>query len=264
MMVSACGSSGSNQGGGTSGTGATGGTAGSGGTGGSPGAGGEGGGGVGGDSNANPFALTVVTLRITEAPSLEDPFRGPPLEGVDVCDVEEGICQTTDAEGVARVVVRSNTEFSYTIAKEGYAPYLLADVSDELQKSLAMPLLSDAIMEADAARLGTTWPLDAHGILAFRVLENRAAATFILHGAEGTAFYIDDDGSSSLELTGTTMHSRGGFLEVAEGVHLIEFGGNAFNCVPSVAWPGDGPNQIRVPVEPGMISFGSMACDALF
>ncbi len=87
----------------------------------------------------------------------------------------------------------------------------------------------------------------------------------------GEAFYYDrETGQYSLDIDATTAPAQpasfalaeGGFTEVIPGEQQFEFGGMAGDCpAPSHGLPGNAPNQIRVPVLEGHISYASLRCE---
>jgi hypothetical protein len=137
------------------------------------------------------------------------------------------------------------------------------------------PMVPHEQGEALAAQLGTPYPWKG-GIVTFaRIPTGWAGVTFQPVGSTiddvGEEFYYDRETSRySLDIVATTAPplawqlalAEGGFTEVTPGEHQFEFGGTAGDCpVPSHGLPGNAPNQIRVPVLEGHISYASLRCE---
>jgi len=205
-----------------------------------------------------------LTVTATEAPSLEDLWEGPQLAGVELCQTDTTNCAVTDSVGFAQITLPANQEISYTLKKEGYVSYLVGDVSDETVEGTTWPMASVelATLAADLLEIAYPWTGGAVA-LSLPTSSPRAGVTYDIMNGTATAYYFDEAGTPTLDLTATTSNGHGGFVEVSPGEPQFEFGGTATNCVPSVAWPGDAPNRIRVPVRVGYQSYGSMNCDTL-
>ncbi|MBW2379801.1 MAG: hypothetical protein JRG70_09690, partial [Deltaproteobacteria bacterium] len=231
---------------------------GSGGDGGSGGAGGTAGNGGSGGAGGT----VALSVSVTEAESLNPFVRGSAFEGVELCETDTTNCATTDVDGAAEIMVSANQEISYTVSKDGYGPWLIGDVTDETLRTTFWPMFTDAMLadDAEAVEIPYTW---TGGLLALQVVPNMAGVTFDLLDETGIQYYADEAGINTLGLTATTTIGSGGFAEVSPGEPQVEFGGTATNCTPSIAWPGDAANQIKVSVRVGYISYGSMICDAL-
>jgi hypothetical protein len=149
------------------------------------------------------------------------------------------------------------------VAKDGYIPYLVGDVTDETFRASTWPMLSDELLGDWSATNLIPYPWE-NGAIALTAFPRMAGATFDLVGATATAYYDDEAGTPTLGLTATASSGDGGFIEVPvpPGEYQVEFGGTATNCVPSIAWPGDAANRIKVPVRAGYFSYGFMTCDA--
>ncbi|MFW2387900.1 MAG: hypothetical protein ACN4G0_06170 [Polyangiales bacterium] len=206
-------------------------------------------------------SFEMLTVTVTEPESFEKLFDGPPLEGVEVCETDTETCATTDADGIAEIEVTANTEVTYTLTKEGYLPYLVPVVPVGPMSSF-WPMLSDQIAEDFADTMMTPYPFTA-GLIALAALPTMPGATFDVVGETVPGYYNDENGTPVPTLTATTSFGRGGFVEVSPGEQEIEFGGTASDCRRSFGWPADAPNRIRLPVEAGYITYGSMNnCDA--
>jgi len=242
------------------GMGGVGGLGGMGGTGGMVGTGGTGGGGgTDGGGGGDTVSLFVTT----------DGFHGEGtsttlLEGVELCQTDTTNCVMTDVKGEATIELPFNQEISYTLEKDGYAPWLVADVTDGLFDGTAwFPLFSHAASAEVYDSLMSPYPQRGTGTIWLRAWPRFAGVTFDLMGATGKAFYSVTNTILSPDLNATTSVGDGGFVEVGPGEYQVEFGGTATgrgNCVPEFAWPGDENNTIRVPVREGYVTYGAMTC----
>ena len=232
--------------------------------GGGAGAPGGSGGGAAGMGGAGGLDTVTLSTMVTEAPSLDGQlFTGPPLEGVELCETDTTNCATTGMDGTASITLPAFQEFSFTLSKDGYAPYLAGDVSDvPVINTGSYPMLSDALMQQESERLMFEWPSDSTGLLALAAFPVQAGVVWGVDEQSAVAYYQDAEGVAQTDLTATTIFGRGGFYEVSEGVHEVDFGGAASNCSVRTAWPSGSAGQIRVPIRAGHLSFGSMDCDA--
>jgi hypothetical protein len=203
-----------------------------------------------------------VELFVTTQESQGPVPVGPALEGVEVCQTETTNCVTSDAEGEAVLMLPANQEVSYTVSKEGYVPFLAGDVTDEtFTPSITWPMFSNAQIEDNARnRLMIAWPWTG-GVIALGAGLGMAGVTYDLIDGTGKQWYKEEDWNVTLDLTATTSAGQGGFAEVSPGEYQVEFGGTAVNCTPSLAWPGNAPNRVRVPVEDGHLTFATMECE---
>lgn len=237
-------------------------TAGDGGSGGSAGAGGDGGGGGTGET----VQLLMVIVEN------EDWHLGPALEGVEVCETDTTNCVTTGADGRATLTLPANQAISYTMAKDGYMTRLFADVTDEtfnIRPFFTWPMFRDDEIEDLAASVMIPYPL-TEGWIAMQAFNTGSQDPFHTQGVthelvDGTAtqYYTDESGQPTLGLSATTSTGQGGFFEVTPGEHQVEFGGTVTNCQTSIAWPGDAPNRVKVPVRVGVLTFADVICDLL-
>jgi hypothetical protein len=182
------------------------------------------------------------------------------LEGVRVCETDTDNCQVTNADGRAPIELPCEQEVSYTFEKEGYVSGLWLDVTDETFQGFSYPMISDAQLEEDLEILMIPNP-PMGGAVFLLAIGGNPGVTFDLVDETAQVFYLDEDGTPNPDLTATTSPALGGFFEVPPGEYQIEFGGNATNCVPRAAWPGDAPNRTKVPIKAGFITFAAMACD---
>ena len=237
-------------------------TAGTGGSGGSAGDGGTGG--MGGDGGSGGMGGTVeFSLTTYEGDGWE---LGPPLEGVEVCETGTTNCTTSDVNGQARLSLPANREISYTLMKEGHMPWIAGDVTDETFQHEGLPTLPMYPNEqiADFAQSNMIpYPLTGGALLLHMNPLRTAGVTYDLVDATGLEYYVDDDAERTLrlDLTATTSDGFGGSWEVPPGDHQVEFGGVATNCTVALAWPGDAPNRVKVPVKVGFFTLASMNCN---
>jgi hypothetical protein len=192
---------------------------------------------------------------------------GPPFEGVEVCQTDTPNCTTSDANGQARLLLPANQEISYTMKKDGYMSWIAGDVTDETfgdEGRPGYPMFPDQQVEDFAAANGIPYPLTG-GVTSHHMNPvSTAGVTYDLVDETARGYYVDDDPARNLrfDLTATTSDGFGGFWEVTPGEdHQVEFGGAATNCTVALAWPGDGPNRVKVPVKVGFWTLASMNCD---
>ena len=224
---------------------------------------GAGTGGAGGDGGSGGSDTVTLNVTTTEAQSLSP--IGPALEGVRLCEADTTNCATTDSDGMASIELPADEEVSYTLEKDGYAPYLVADVTDDaLFQNGPWAMYSDALIEELLGELGVASPMGGQLILravSGSVIEGIAGITFELVDETATPFYNQQDWTPSFDLTATTSIGQGGFVELATGEYQVEYGGTAANCSVQIGWPGDAAGRVEVPVRVGHISFGTMVCD---
>jgi hypothetical protein len=202
------------------------------------------------------------------------------LEGVEVCEADTDNCATSDSSGAASLDLVADQEVTITIEKTGYGSYVAGDVSDETFGPHAgggtvapFRMYTDTQLEAIAADLQTNYPWTGGIVGLLRFPDLHAGVTFEPVGstvnAVGQSFYYDvaaEEYSLSVDAT-TAVNAgwllplaEGGFTEVTAGEQQFQFGGTAGSCEPSWAWPGDGPNTVRVPVRDGYRTYASMVC----
>ena len=202
------------------------------------------------------------------------------LAGVEICELGSNNCVETDVNGRAEITVPRDQEIVFTLEKDGYGSILRPDVSDETVGPSIVVDPVEARMYPDdqlaeiAERLGVRYPW-TDGVVGFNVPNNPlVGGTFAPVGATvgvvGESFYYDVGlREYRLDLSATTgvdgahrlpLH-EGGFLEVAPGEHLFEYGGTASGCTSSWGWRADASNRVRVPVRTGFVTYTSMVCD---
>ena len=243
-------------------------TEGDGGNGGSAGTGGMGGeagtGGMGGDGGGSGMGGTVELFLITYEG--DGWGAGPPLEGVAVCQTDTPNCTTSDVNGQARLLLPANQEISYTLTKDGHMGWMAGDVTDErfgAEGGPRLPMFTNEQIEAFAEANGIPYPLTG-GVTSHHMNPVRiAGVTYDLVDTTGLEYYMDDDAERTLrfDLTATTSEGFGGSWEVPPGNHQVEFGGAATNCSVAIAWPGNAPNRVKVPIKVGFFTLASMNCD---
>jgi len=190
----------------------------------------------------------------------------PPLEGVEVCEIDNtSNCAVTDENGEARIKLPREQLTGYTISKDGYVPWLVGDVTDDTFSfsSAGWTMFTDELAADATPEIGTpdTW---TGGWVALRAFPLMAGVTYELLDTTAAAYYTDEEGLVDVDLTETTSDGDGGFIEVPPGVRQVEFGGTAKDCEAAIAWPGDAdaPNQIKIPIRTGYITYGNMNCAA--
>jgi hypothetical protein len=217
-------------------------------------------GGTGGVGGTDTVTLTVTTTEVQGLVPI-----GPALEGVMLCQTDTTNCATTDADGMASIVLPADQEVSYTLEKEGYAPYLVADATDEtLFQTGPWAMYSDQRIADLFEALGIDSPMGGQVILravSGSIIDGIAGVTFDLVDETATPFYNEQDWTPTFDLTATTSIGQGGFVEQATGEYQVEYAGTATNCSVQIGWTGDAANRVKLPVRAGYLSFGTMVCD---
>ena len=222
--------------------------------GGGTGGGGTGGGGTAGISGSGGMPEARTSLFVTIAHS------GEPVDDVEVCETDTDNCALTNADGKATITLPTNQEVSYTFEKEGFASILWLDVTDDTFFTGGYPMISDAEIEEYFETLMIPYP-PTGGSISLLAVGRIAGVTFDLVDETTQVFYLDEDGTLNPDLTATTSRGIGRFFEVPPGEYQVEFGGNATNCVPREAWPGDAPNRTKVLAKAGFFTLAGMRCD---
>ncbi|MGB5695719.1 MAG: hypothetical protein WBM46_08715 [Polyangiales bacterium] len=248
--------------GGTGGTAATGGSAGA-----------AGGGAMGGSGGGT---VSLFTRVIESRPVQPDGTvvlgdLSTPVSGVKVCQLDTTNCGTTNAQGKLVLELPSNQEVAVSYEKEGYGSTIFATETDDMFREVQdFDLTPDEQWAALAEQLGVAYPFT--GVALARVpTDPLAGVTFELVGTTAEAFYFDAETMRyTFDLEASTAFLQGydfplawgGFLELSSGEHEIVYGGTAGDCTePSLAWPGNMPNSIRLPVREGFRTYGSIICD---
>ena len=229
------------------------------GTGGSAGDGGSGG--DGGDGGSGATATLSVFL-------FESLVEGgiQPLEGARLCETDTTNCATTDAAGNAAIRLQVGDEISYTIEKPGYVKGLRADILAIEGSYVPSSVSTDVQMEARFEPLMSPYPMQGTGTILAQAFSDKlgvqpiSGATFELVGSAGKAFYVDDDGGWTRDLTTTTSEGSGGFVEVGPGEHELRVGGAVQSCEVLRGWPSDSANTMRVPVRAGFMTITRFFC----
>jgi hypothetical protein len=199
-----------------------------------------------------------------------------PIEGAAICQVGVDNCVTSDKRGSATLYLPVNQEIAFTVEKEGYGPWVYANVTDQyFPEGYRLPMYTDEYLATLAENLQTPYPWKGGIVGLIRWFSPNPGVKFVPVGptaeAVGDAFYFDSATQQySLELKATTGYfglpdgplAEGGFTEVVPGVHQFEFAGTAGDCPhASWGWPGDAPNRLRVLVIEGYTTYGSVRCD---
>jgi hypothetical protein len=172
----------------------------------------------------------------------------------------------TDAAGIAAIELPVDREISYTMEKEGYVKYLRADVLPADGSFVPTALSTDAQIASQYELVMSRYPMEGTGrIIALSFSDELgvlpiAGATFELVGAAGKAYYTDEDGNWSLDLTATTSQGSGGFVEVSPGEYEMKISGAVENCQVLRGWPSDSENTMRFPVREGYHTSTRWSC----
>ncbi len=207
--------------------------------------------------------LTVNTFEPGEA------AMGVPNAEVCVLDTED--CTTTNADGLAVVVLPADAETGVTITADGFNPTVLAQTTNaDFLPDQTTTMLTETVAGALSLVLDIDYPPVGTGVIGLTSLFSPPGgagggipgATYELTEGTGTRYYIFENGFPTYELTATSSFGGGGFVEVAPGVVEIDIGG-AGDCGTSQAWPGTTATSIRLPVQDGAITFGFVFCDTV-
>lgn len=241
----------------------------------SGGGGGEGGQGGGPEPTRVSLRLHVFELHPDQSP----------VEGAGVCELETENCVMSDRQGIAVLGLPANQEIAFTVEKEGYGPWLFANVTDDnFPPTGTAAMASHAQLAAIAEDLGVAYPWE-NGMVGLQRWFHHDGVRFVPVGPTadevGAGFYLAEMeppsdpytniGRYSLELEATKAFptaaefplAQGGFVDVEAGIQQFEFSGNMEECFHAGwAWPGDAPNRIRIPVRAGYLNYGGMWCDA--
>lgn len=198
-----------------------------------------------------------VSVRVTEFVSLSDLER--PMPDAEVCENDTDNCVMTDEEGMASIVLPSDTEVSYTITKEGFASYLWSDVNTGGLEHWTW-MFSEEEVTRLAGLVGATFPGTGDGLIVIRAFTD-PGVMFDLVGEPNEPFYFVNGDTPSREIDATTEDRRGGFTDVAPGEYQIDVIGAPGPCKPFVVWPGDQDDRVKVPVKANHISWVSVTCE---
>jgi hypothetical protein len=217
----------------------------------------------GGGNGGSPTALAA--LHFKEATGEGRGKYGPPLEGVEVCELCTTNCELTDADGWADLQLPVGQETGYTVVKEGYASTLVPLVMPETGYIGSAAIAPDDLAAERNDQVMSPYPLTDTGWLQIQVWDDGGdgfpGATFELTPPSGKAFYREED-NLSLDLDATTSRGVGGFTEVAPGTVQVTVGGTAENCVVFMrGWPADSENSTTAPVVEGYRTRVRFICD---
>jgi hypothetical protein len=199
-----------------------------------------------------------LRLRVSAFSAPDDP--GVLLEGVRLCQTDTANCALSDATGWVEIELPIDKETSFTLAKEGYASFLFGEFLGENGAQHQFRMNTDRFHADLHDRVMSPYPMRFTGTVVLEINPPFAEATFDLADATGNAFYYDEEGWWSNDLTATTVWGWGGFTEVSRGEHQVDLGGTARHCVSSLGWPGDVANSVRFPVREGYTSWVSLIC----
>jgi hypothetical protein len=188
-----------------------------------------------------------------------------PLEGARLCETDTTNCDLADGNGAVTIDLPLGREYSYTLEKEGYGSNLVADL---VQSSAGggygydWTMGTDQVYKEQHDRVMSPYPMRGTGTILVQLSPQFSGATYELVDATGEAFYSDEEGLWSLDLSETTSRGRGGFVEVSPGDDFqINFGGQARRCVSSpFGWPGNVDNSVRFPVREGHLTYIEVRC----
>jgi len=162
----------------------------------------------------------------------------------------------SDADGEVTIELPVGQNF-YTLEKEGFDSVLIAQDIPEGGKTTFWFMWTDELRATWYDIFDSPYPRPDTGEIYIQVQPQFAGATFELIGATGKRWY---DAPSPLHATTTSLWGTGGFVELTPGEHQIVFGGTASQCALGSGWPGDGENNVRVPVRADYVSVVVLSC----
>ncbi|MGB5695718.1 MAG: hypothetical protein WBM46_08710 [Polyangiales bacterium] len=183
------------------------------------------------------------------------------MEGVKVCLVDSDVCVLTDAVGSATSQAPVGQELSATFEKEGYASYVVPVVIPADPAVLTFGMATVERWEALHDLVMSPFPLEGTGDIVVVSTPGFAGATLDLGDATGKVYYYNEEGNWDADLPATTSYGWGGFTEVSPGEVQVDFGGTAEGCIPTVGWPGDVENSVRMPIRAGYITDVFVSCN---
>jgi hypothetical protein len=190
-------------------------------------------------------------------------ITGDGLENIELCVVDTGTCESTDANGNATLLLPADADIALTVAGYEYLPQIfpLRTTSEQLvlsyfltPKELAMAAVNAAGLEFD----------ESAGHVAVSLLnaswESVPGYAGTLSAGDGP-YYLDDL-SVGIDLSLTQTSSSGRLVGLAiptETVTLTLEGPGT--CVPRSYYWQAGPNTAVMAVLPGFVSGVSMVCE---
>jgi hypothetical protein len=205
-----------------------------------------------------PSTTAPYTLAVSSSPAPGDP--GPPLEGAELCETDTANCALSDARGRVTIQLPIGEQTSYTLEKERHASYLVPLVMPAEGVVFAFTMPTDEHMVAQFKRVMSPYPMIGTGMVGVALEPRFAGAAFELAYATGKAFYNDEEGRRSLDLTETTSFGYGGFVEVPPGEFQINLGGTAQQCDLGSRWPGDVENSVAFPIRENYVTGLTVNC----
>ena len=213
-------------------------------------------------------AAGTLTLNLT-VNTFEPGVDATGVPNAEVCVFDSTDCTTTDADGLAVLVLPSNTETGVTITAAGFNETVLAQNTDAAFVSeQTTTMLSESVAATLSAVLNIDYPVVGTGVIGLTTLfplpdgGGIPGTTYELTDGTGTVYYLTDDGFPTYDLTATSSFGGGGFVEVAPGVVEIDIGG-AGGCSVSQAWPGSTATSMRLPVQDGAVTFAFVFCETV-
>jgi len=218
---------------------------------------------IGGCTQVTAPSGAPVEVTITGWPGLR-----VPLEGVELCETGTSNCQTTNANGEAKLWLPVG-ETSFTKTKDDYGSYLVPLVVPVEGLRHASRMGTEEVLETLHEDVMSPYPMGDVGRVSIDVLPGVEGATFDLFDATAgkltvKTYYSDEGPTWRLDLTATTTTGGGGFLEISPGEYQAQFGGTVDECTPGpTGWPGLFlPNSVRFPVREGHITQFGASCSS--
>jgi len=181
------------------------------------------------------------------------------LEGVELCEIDTTNCMLSNANGEVTIELPIG-EAGYTLEREGYADYVVANVMPQNGREYPFYLEQDQWMVAQHQLVMAQYPMSGTGTIEIGIFPNSAGVTLTLIDATGKPYYVDEEGNWSLDLTSTTSFGWGGFVSVPPGEFQVKVGGTAQRCVSDWGWPREADNTFAFPGREGRVAVVIIDC----
>ncbi|MAA79079.1 MAG: hypothetical protein CL916_07435 [Deltaproteobacteria bacterium] len=208
--------------------------------------------------SANAVIETKMSGYVTQLLGMEG------IEDVSVCDVD---CTTTNGEGF--YTLRSKHDFlgrQLVMTKDDMVPGLVPILAQHPSQTIPnISLVTPALIEAQMGMVDLEWE-EGTGILVFSVSNgvfgdgiNVPDITLSMRDDIGDGpFYTNSSGLPSTELTSTSVHGGGVWLNIPSGAHTLMPSNLPEGCAIVLGWGMI--EAIEVPIQAGYITFMRLEC----
>jgi len=189
------------------------------------------------------------------------------VEGARACveGADPDNCVMTNEDGRATLMLPRNQEVVWTLTKEDYASYVLADdTGDEwVPDTVTVTMITDSWARRVAVPFGRTHPPVGTGIVVVGATEPVVGAELRLVDGSGEeeVFYSDPDYTPQPDLDHMTSSGVGGFFDVEPGEVEVEILGETDHCRAELGWQTSANNRMRVPVREGRHTYATFRCE---